>query len=237
MSIQDPARQFWSSLKTLPPAAASACMRLSKGSVVFWSWLMSHLHLRAKQERHGIKARDNNQKAWTGPQPLLPTLGCSAGNSLTQALRFFYCTVALGLISLGALHWQGARVTACVSLSPAHLQVVNARQHELICQQRAGLAPGPWQARHPGQEEMKFDSSFVNTAQCGGPGLHPLGFAPMMGRRHWAGGKLALPGGGRAGRLSPTSLQSETDPTRGGKMEKQSSCRHLLGSPSLLPGH
>lgn len=36
----------------------------------------------------------------------------------------------------------------------------DSTQHLLVCQQRSGLAPGPWQARLPGLEEMKFDSGF-----------------------------------------------------------------------------
>ena len=50
--------------------------------------------------------------------------------------------------------------SAALSVTVSLLASGEFRQHELICQQHAGLAPGPWQARLPGQEEMKFDSSF-----------------------------------------------------------------------------
>lgn len=90
---------------------------------------------------------------------MLPTLGCSASNLAYPSLGFLICTVGIELDLLGGSSMAGARVAVCVPARP-HTASGEFRQHELICQQRAGLAPGPWQARRPGQEEMKFDSSF-----------------------------------------------------------------------------
>lgn len=53
-------------------------------------------------------------------------------------------------------------------------------QQGLICQQRSGLAPGPWRSRLPGQEEMKFDSGFGYRSSAGVSAELELGRAPGL---------------------------------------------------------
>lgn len=131
---------------------------------------MSHLHLRAnkkdtikkKQGQSELKSLD-----WT------PAIASHSGLFCRQPCLpkppvFSFAQWALGLISLGALHMAGARVTACVPARP-HTASGEFRQHELICQQRAGLAPGPWQARAPrARGNEVWTQAFVNASNAAG---------------------------------------------------------------------
>lgn len=156
-----PCRTVLEPLKPSPPAAVFLALHEAlQGGCCILSLVNESFAPESKQEKqHKSKDSQNWKKLGLEPQPLLPALGCSAGNLAYPSLGFLICTMGIELDLLGASSMAGVRVAVCMPAHP-HTASGEFRQHELICQQRTGLAPGPWQARLPGQEEMKFDSSF-----------------------------------------------------------------------------
>lgn len=119
---------------------------------------------KSKQEKHGLKARTVSigKRLDLSPSRCFPLWAVLQATLPTQASVFSFAQWASSSMPLGALRWQG-QVWWCACLLACTLQVVNSGSMSSFASH--ALA---WRLAHggpgsPGQEEMKSDSSFVNT--------------------------------------------------------------------------
>lgn len=148
-----PCKTILGATKPSPPAAVFLALHEAlQGECCILSLVNESFAPKSKQEdTDKSKGQSELKKPGLDPSHCFPLWGCLAGNLAYPSLGFLICTVGIGLRSPWGLFDGRARVTACVPARP-HTASGEFRQHEPTCQQRAGLAPGPWQARHPGQE-------------------------------------------------------------------------------------
>ena len=116
---------------------------------------------KSKQEKHGLKARTVSigKSLDLSPSRCFPLWAVLLATLPTQASVFSFAQWASSSMPLGALQWQG-QVWRCACLLALTLQVVNSGSmssfaSNVLAWRLAHGGPGS-----PGQEEMKFDSSF-----------------------------------------------------------------------------
>lgn len=101
---------------------------------------MRHLH---QEQKEGQERKGRDVLRVTQPVQALVFLVCAMGNGHRDSPPWGLC--------------GGRREGGWVSTRSMGTVRCPFTQQRLICQQRSGLAPSPWRAKLPGQEEMKFE--------------------------------------------------------------------------------